>query len=53
MTTAPMAAAIDATLGGSASNSYVTLAEAETYASSQPWAATWDTYSDGQKTIAL
>ena len=53
MTTAPMAAAIDATLGGSASNSYVTLAEADAYASSQPWATQWGTYSDGQKTVAL
>ena len=48
-----MTAAIDATLGGSASNSYVTLAEANTFAESQPWETQWGTYTDDQKTIAL
>ena len=48
-----MTAAIDATLGGSASNSYVTLAEADAYASSQPWEAQWNEFTEDQRTIAL
>ena len=48
-----MTATIDATLGGSASNSYVTLAEADTYASSQPWEAQWDEFTEDQQTLAL
>ena len=48
-----MTAEIVAKVGGAASNSYVTLAEADTYASSQPWEAQWDEFTEDQQTVAL
>ena len=48
-----MAAVIDATLKGSSSNSYVTLAEANSYFETTPESSTWDNKTDDQKNRAL
>jgi hypothetical protein len=48
-----MTASINATLGASDANSYVTMTEADAYAANQPWEATWLTYTEDQKTVAL
>lgn len=48
-----MAAVIDATLKGSSSNSYVTLAEANSYFETAPSSSTWDDKTDDQKNRAL
>ncbi len=48
-----MAATITATLKGETSNSYVTLAEANTYFETAPEESTWDDKSDDQKNRAL
>ena len=48
-----MAATITATLKGETSNSYVTLAEANTYFETAPEETTWDDKSDDQKNRAL
>ena len=48
-----MAATITATLKGETSNSYVTLAEANTYFETAPEESTWDDKTDDQKTRAL
>lgn len=48
-----MAATIDATLQGASANSYVTLAEADTYFETVPDSLTWVNKSDDQKTRAL
>jgi len=45
-----MAVTLVATIGGSTSNSYVTLAEADTYMEGVPWFnATWDALTDAVK----
>ena len=41
------------TLGGSTSNSYVSVAEADTFADNQSWNATWAALSNDDKIIAL
>ena len=46
-------ATLDATLGGSSSNSYVTLAEADLIASNLPFAAEWAALTDDEKTNGL
>ena len=48
-----MAATIDATLKGENANSYVTLAEANTYFQTVPSSTTWDDKTDDQKNRAL
>ena len=48
-----MAATIIATLKGASSNSYVTLAEANTYFETAPEESTWDDKSDDQKNRAI
>ena len=48
-----MAATITATLKGETSNSYVTLAEANTYFETAPEESTWDDKTDDQKNRAL
>lgn len=48
-----MAVTIVATAGGSASNSYITLAEAETYMEARLNAATWDAATEDSKNRAL
>ena len=48
-----MAPVIDATLAGSVSNSYVTLAQADAYAANPPWDAEWPAFTDDQRTAAL
>ncbi len=48
-----MTASLDATLGGSASNSYVTLAEADAYAENVSWGVTWLAVADNARNIAL
>ena len=48
-----MAATIDATLGGASANSYVTLAEADTYFETVPDSSTWDDKTNDQKNRAL
>ncbi len=48
-----MAATIIATLKGETSNSYVTLAEANTYFETAPEESTWDDKTDDQKNRAL
>jgi len=48
-----VAATITATLKGETSNSYVTLAEANTYFETAPEETTWDDKSDDQKNRAL
>ena len=48
-----MAATISATLKGEASNSYVTLAEANSYFETAPEESTWDDKTDDQKNRAL
>ena len=48
-----MAATIDATLKGTSANSYVTLAEANTYFETVPDSSTWDNKTDDQKNRAL
>ncbi|NDC88298.1 MAG: hypothetical protein EB075_05760 [Bacteroidetes bacterium] len=48
-----MAATIDATLQGASANSYVTLAEADTYFETVPDSSTWTDKTDDQKTRAL
>jgi hypothetical protein len=44
---------IDATVGGSTSNSYVTGVEADTFASFQSWDSTWTGKTESERTIAL
>jgi hypothetical protein len=46
-------ATIDATLGGTTANSYVTLAEANTYFETAPDSSTWTDKTDDQKNRAL
>lgn len=46
-------ATLDATLGGATSNSYVTLAFADEYASNQSWASNWAALTEDEKTVAL
>ena len=41
------------TLGGSTSNSYVSVAEADTFADNQSWGATWTALANDDKIIAL
>ena len=48
-----MAATIDATLKGASANSYVTLAEANTYFETVPDSTTWADKTDDQKNRAL
>ena len=48
-----MAATITATLKSATANSYVTLAEADTYFETTPSSTTWDDKSDDQKNRAL
>lgn len=48
-----MAAVIDATLSGSSANSYVTLAQANTYFETVPDSSTWTSKTDDQKNRAL
>ncbi len=48
-----MAATITATLKSATANSYVTLAEAETYFETTPESSTWDDKTDDQKNRAL
>ena len=48
-----MPAAIDATLGGTSANSYVTLAAANTYFETVPDSSTWVNKTDDQKNRAL
>jgi hypothetical protein len=48
-----MAPVLNATLAGPESNSYVTLADADTIAGNMPFYAEWDATSDEDKTIAL
>jgi hypothetical protein len=48
-----MAAAITATAKGATSNSYATLAEAESYMDARTGAATWDAAADDDKNRAL
>jgi hypothetical protein len=48
-----VAAVIDATLAGASSNSYVTLAEANTYFETVPESSTWTNKTDDQKNRAL
>jgi hypothetical protein len=48
-----VAAVIDATLAGASSNSYVTLAEANTYFETAPESGTWTNKTDDQKNRAL
>ena len=45
--------AFDATLGGSAANSYATVAEADAYATHTTWAADWAALAQTDKEIAL
>ena len=46
-------ATLDATLSGTASNSYVDLLFANEYAANQPWAAKWDVLTDDEQIVAL
>ena len=48
-----MAAVIDATLKGASSNSFVTLAEANSYFETVPNSSTWDDKTDDQKNRAI
>ena len=48
-----MAATIDATLSGTSANSYVTLAQANTYFETVPDSSTWTNKTDDQKNRAL
>ena len=48
-----MAATIDATIKGSSANSYVTLAEANTYFETVPDSSTWTNKTDDQKNRSL
>ena len=48
-----MAAVINATLSSATANSYVTLAEANTYFETVPDSATWDNKTDDQKNRSL
>ena len=48
-----MAATITATLKSATANSYVTLAEADTYFETTPESSTWDNKTDDQKNRAL
>ena len=48
-----MAATIDATIKGASANSYVTLAEANTYFETVPDSSTWTDKTDDQKNRAL
>jgi len=48
-----VAATIDATLKGASANSYVTLAEANTYFETVPDSSTWDDKTDDQKNRAI
>ena len=44
---------IDSTLGGSASNSYVSGTEADAFAAFQSWDAAWQAKTESERTIAL
>ena len=46
-------ATLDATLGGEESNSYVTVAWADTYADNTSYADDWSGYTDDEKALAL
>ena len=46
-------ATLDATLGGEESNSYVTVAWADTYADNTSYADAWSGYTDDEKALAL
>jgi len=48
-----VAAVIDATLSGPSSNSYVTLAEADSYFETVPNSSTWDDKTDDQKNRSI
>ena len=48
-----MAATINANLSGASSNSYVTLAEANSYFETTPESSTWDNKTDDQKNRSL
>jgi hypothetical protein len=48
-----MALVIDATVGGIASNSYATLAEAETYMAERPFVSAWTASTTVEKNIVL
>jgi len=48
-----MAPVLDATLGGAASNSYITLAEATAIAANEPFADEWAATSDDTLVVAL
>ena len=48
-----MAATIDATIKGASANSYVTLAEANTYFETVPDSSTWTNKTDDQKNRSL
>jgi hypothetical protein len=48
-----VAAVIDATLSGASANSYVTLAQANTYFETVPDSSTWTSKTDDQKNRAL
>jgi hypothetical protein len=45
--------ALDATLGGSVSDSYVTVAEADAYAGGTSWGADWLALAEADKEVAL
>ena len=44
---------IDATVGGSSANSYVTGAEADSFAGLQSWGSAWLAKTESERTIAL
>ena len=48
-----MALTIDATSGGASANSYITLAEAETYMEGRSNVSLWTAATDGEKDLAL
>lgn len=48
-----MACTIDATVGGEDANSYLTIAEGNTYFESHPYSLTWDDAADDDKCRAL
>ena len=48
-----MALVLDATVGGSAANVYLTLADAETYFSARPFTSVWTAAADADKNVAL
>jgi len=53
MTAAPYVITIDATIGGTDSNSYVTAAQMETFAANQSWYSDWQVYTADQQAISL